>query len=271
MVASISYSGTIPEFYDRFLGPLLFQPYAMDLASRTCQGSADHVLEIACGSGLVTRQLIRKLPSWSELIASDINPDMIATAKERVKEEHIDWLVADRQDLPFRESSFDLVVCQFGFMFMPEKGRAFKEAARVLKPDGRLLFNVWDRIENNPLIDLADKTVRGFFPVDPPSFYQVPFSFYDVGTIQELLDAAGFRNTKIELVKEQSFSPTARDAATGIVDGIPVSTYIQKCNPALLDVIRNRVEKEIARLFGSNPLRAPMAAWVGDTWKYPVN
>lgn len=246
---------------------MLFEPYAEDLVSRVDPSAALHVLEIACGSGIVTQRLVKTLSPFSTLIATDLNPDMLSVARKRVPDQHLEWMAADALDLPFPDSSFDLVVCQFGFMFMPDKARAFAEVCRVLQPGGRLLFNTWDKLANNPVFDLAHSIVANFFPDNPPQFYQVPFSFYDEQLIHELLNAAGFRNSRIHLLQKESLSPSAADAARGVVEGNPILTFIQQRDASMTDLLRDEVEHALSARFGNRPMKAPMQAWVGETRK----
>jgi ubiquinone/menaquinone biosynthesis C-methylase UbiE len=265
--STTAFSGSIPDMYDRYLGPLLFEPYAQDLADLIKPGAGVNLLELACGTGRVTRLLADGLPSSSTLVASDLNPDMLLIAKQKIPGAKVDWLVADAQELPFEEASFDILFCQFGFMFVPDKARAFAEAYRVLKPGGRFLFSVWDKIENNPVFFYVHALMTSFFPENPPQFYQVPFSFHDPERLKFLLDSSGFRDAQIDLVKKKSHSPSSREAATGIVKGSPIFAFITERDPSLIDPICEKVEKEIGSRFGDKPMQAPMQAWVCQAWK----
>ncbi|HTS45139.1 MAG TPA: class I SAM-dependent methyltransferase [Puia sp.] len=268
MAASVSsFAGSVPEKYDRYLGPVLFEPYAKDIVSYIDPAKMDTVLEIACGTGRVTRYLRHLLPPAVHLVATDLNQDMLAIAKKANEGKPVEWYIADAQDLHFADRSFSMVVCQFGFMFMPDKPKAFAEAYRVLQPTGSLLFNTWDSIENNEVFYLANNIVKSYFPDNPPVFYQVTFSMHDEKEIRSLLEAAGFRNIEINPVKKDLISPTAKEMAIGIVEGNPVYGFICERDPSLVDTIRNQVEKEIASKFGEKPLRARMQAWVGRAWK----
>ncbi len=266
MASNTAFTGSVPEKYDRYLGPLLFDPYAQDLVARIDASSVHDVLEIACGTGRVTRYLQEALPN-ARLIATDLNSDMLAIAKALNHDGRVEWHIADAQDLHFDSEIADLVICQFGFMFMPDKAKAFAEAYRILKPGGRLLFNVWDELANNPLFYLANDIVNSYFPDNPPVFYQIPFSFHDRKQIRSLLEEAGFRNIEIELLQKEGVSPSAAEAATGIVQGNPVHAFIIERDPLLVDTIQNHVEKEIAAKYGGKPLKFPMQAWVCEAVK----
>jgi ubiquinone/menaquinone biosynthesis C-methylase UbiE len=263
-----SFDGSIPERYDPYLGPMLFDPYAEDIVSRLSKESTnDQVLELACGTGRVSKVLRNSLPGYAKLFCTDLNPDMLHFAKTHHPQEDIHWQVADAQDIPFPENNFDTVVCQFGFMFMPDKAKAFSEAFRVLKKGGRFYFNTWDKLANNDAFYLANEVVSSFFPNNPPVFYQIPFSLFKEEEIYALTHNAGFSETKIELIKKELCSPSAKDASMGIVEGNPIYTFINAHNSSLLEPIRSSVEKELENKFGNHPLKAPMQAWVIEAIK----
>ena len=191
------FSGSIPAAYDRYLGPILFQPYAEDLAARLQVAKNGSVLELACGTGILTRVLRTHLPSTVKLTATDLNEPMFrhAAAKFR-KDEAVQWLQADACSLPFGDRMFDAVVCQFGIMFVPDKALAAREARRVLKPGGLFLFNVWDAMEHNELGQLAHQTIASYFDKDPPAFYEVPFSYHDQDEIKACSRKLAFKRSR---------------------------------------------------------------------------
>lgn len=257
-----AFAGSIPENYDRYLGPLLFEPYAKDLLSRIDPHGINTLLEIACGTGRVTRHLRQAFPPPARLVATDLNPDMIAIGKKSIPDPTIEWQVADAQELPFEANSFDRVICQFGIMFVPDKARALSEAYRVLKPGGQLLFNVWDQMKYNEVIDVGNQIINSYFGDNPPVFYQIPFSMYDEKELESLLNAVGFKDHQIDLVKKEGISPSAADTATGMVEGNPVYLAICEKDPGLLHVIREALQQALAARFGAAPLVSPLQAWV---------
>lgn len=257
------FSGSIPAAYDRYLGPLLFQPYAEDLAARLQVEENASVLELACGTGILTRVLRTHLPSTVKLIATDLNEPMFRHAADKFGEgEAVQWLQADACSLPFADRMFDAVVCQFGIMFVPDKALAAREARRVLKPGGLFLFNVWDALEHNDVGRIAQETITSYFDKDPPTFYQVPFGYHDQDEIKRVLESAGFRDVRIEVVSKMAEVTSAQDVATGLVQGNPVSSAITERDPSLLPVITNAVADAITRRFGETNIRAPMRAIV---------
>jgi ubiquinone/menaquinone biosynthesis C-methylase UbiE len=257
------FSGSIPAAYDRYLGPILFQPYAEDLAARLQVPNDSSILELACGTGILTRVLRTRLPSTVKLTATDLNEPMFHNAMGKFeKNEGVQWQRADASSLPFPDRTFDAVVCQFGLMFVPDKMLAAREAHRVLKPGGVFLFNVWDAMEQNALGQLTHRTIVSFFEKDPPTFYQVPFSYYNQEEIKRVLTEAGFREIKIDVVPKVGYADRAQDAAKGLVHGNPVAVGIAERDASLLPVITDAVAKAITKQFGEIEIRAPMRAIV---------
>ena len=258
-----AFVGSIPENYDRYLGPCLFEDYAKDIAQRVNVPDGGSVLEIACGTGIVTSKLRNSLPASARLIATDLNEAMIAYAKHKFQSnESVEFKQADAMELPFPDASFDAVVCQFGLMFFPDKERAMSEAHRVLKPGGFYVFNVWDAIEENELPQIANDTVRTFFEQDPPTFYQVPFGLHDKAVIQKLLDGAGFKDAEMSVLAKTGVSPSAADAAKGLVEGNPVIVEINQRATSSVGSIEAAVAAAIAARCGDNPVRGRLQAIV---------
>src|SRR5438105_4692385 len=166
-----AFVGSVPELYTRYMGPMFFEPYAADLAGRLQEVVSGRLLETACGTGIVTRALAATLPATMAITATDLNQAMLDFAKLQPGGERVTWQQTDAQDLPFPDRSFDVVVCQFGVMFFPDKQQAYREALRVLKPGGRFMFSVWDRLDNNDLSLIVHRAVAEMFPDDPPMFF----------------------------------------------------------------------------------------------------
>jgi len=258
-----AFTGSIPENYDRYLGPVLFDPYAVDLVSRLNVSGDASVLEIACGTGIVTRRLRDRLGPNARLVATDLNEAMLGYAARKFSsEDAIQWKQADATDLPFADQSFDAIVCQFGLMFVPDKEKALSEAYRVLKPGGTFLFNVWDAIEYNELANIAHAIIGDFFADNPPDFYEVPFSFHDVETIQSFLSAAGFSEMEFYLLRLEAESPSAEEVARGLVHGNPVINVIRERRESRIPEIEAAVTAAVAAQCGDDPVAARMQALV---------
>jgi ubiquinone/menaquinone biosynthesis C-methylase UbiE len=261
------FSGSVPRHYDQFLGPMFFEPYAIEVSNRIDISSIHIALEIACGTGRVTRHLRNIIPSKARLIASDISPDMLDIAKEKLNLLDIEWQIIDAQELPFRDNALDLVVCCFGYMFVPDKTRAFAEAYRVLKPGGMFLFTTWDKLQNNAA-SFVYRTIAKAYLEDPlPESYNLAFSMSDEMMIRDLVHDAGFTKMSIEEVNKISFCPTAKEAAEGLVQGGAVYNEIMNRNPAWIEEIKMKVEAGLAEKFGTGPVTAPMTAIVTQAWK----
>ncbi|WP_395614064.1 class I SAM-dependent methyltransferase [Allosphingosinicella sp.] len=220
------FTGSVPALYDRCLGPMLFVPYARDIADRAAAFRPARILETAAGTGIVTEALAAALPE-AEIVATDLNQAMLDIAAARGLPARVSLQAADAQALPFVEGSFDLVVTQFGAMFFPDRVGAYAEARRVLRPGSRFLFNVWDALEHNPVSKLLGDTVAAMFPDDPPGFYRrVPFGYHDTAQIEADLRAAGFSDIAIETVSKIS-RVDARAAAVGLCEGSPMGAEIE--------------------------------------------
>lgn len=257
--AHADFTASIPEFYDRELGPVLFEPFARDLAGRV---DGPRVLEVASGTGVVTRVLRERLPKEATLVATDLNAAMLDFAQRKLAGvAGIEYRVADAQELPFPDGSFDTVVCQFGIMFVPDKDGAAREALRVLVPGGRFVLSTWDAIERNAFQRIAHETLKAIFPDDPPLFYRVPFGFAEAAAIRALLERNGFMDVTVENVKKEARAPHAYGLASGLIDGNPVSCAIEERGASLKQVVAT-LEGNLRREFGAGPLVSKLSAWV---------
>jgi ubiquinone/menaquinone biosynthesis C-methylase UbiE len=257
-----AFTGSIPAIYDTNLVPLLFEPYAADMAGRVAAGSPSSVLETAAGSGVVTRVLAPRLPARARYVVTDLNQAMLDRAISRQPpDRRIEWKQADALDLPFDDRSFDVVCCQFGAMFFPDKVRGYAEALRVLRPGGRFVFNVWDRIEHNEFADLVTTAGANAFPDDPPLFLaRTPHGYHDVGAIRSDLTEAGFARIEINTLAKRSEAASPRHAAVGLCQGSPLRTEIEARDPSKLELVTDLAEQAIAQKFGAGPVSGNIQA-----------
>jgi ubiquinone/menaquinone biosynthesis C-methylase UbiE len=256
------FAGSIPALYEQYLGPLKFEPYAEDLAARLRELARGTVLEIAAGTGIVTRALARVLPRAVRIVATDLNEGMLGVARERLRDERVEWKQADAQLLPFGDSEFQGVVCQFGIMFVPDRHAAYSEARRVLVPDGLYVFNTWGPLAANEVSLIAGETVAAMFPEAPPRFIErVPFGYHDPTVIRAELQHAGFARIEIDTVDKVSRA-TAEDAATGLCMGTPLRSEIEKRDPARLAEARDKTTEALMRRYGHAPFDCAMRAYV---------
>lgn len=261
MSTSAAFSGSIPTAYDAHLGPYLFEPYAADLAARLPAGDDVQVLEIACGTGIVTKRLRDVLPASATLVATDLNQAMIDYAQTSVAAPGIDWAQADAQALPYEDESFDVVVCQFGFMFLPDKVQGFREARRVLRPGGVLLANVWHARETMPAIAAIGASLATQFPEDTPRFLDTPYGYSDKDRIHGDLTAAGFEDVELDDVRVDGVSASAEDVAAGFARGSPLTHELGE-RGADLDAVVGTLTEALIPVGGDRPFRAPLVATV---------
>jgi ubiquinone/menaquinone biosynthesis C-methylase UbiE len=258
-----AFAGSIPERYDAYLGPLLFEPYAIDLISRLTIAPGDAVLELACGTGILTRHLAAGLPLGASLTATDLNQPMLAIAERKIDPvEPVTWQIADACRLPFDDDWFDTVVCQFGLMFFADKRAALREVRRLLHPDGAFIFSVWDSLESNPLGRIAQHVMSGFFASDPPNFYEVACGMHDSRVTTRLVEDAGFKDVQHTTVARDGHAPSPHHAATGLITGNPVLQVIEERATAPVAVVIAALADRLAREFGPGPLTIPMRAHI---------
>jgi len=258
------FAGSIPRLYEDYFVPLIFAPYATDLAGRVASRTPARVLELAAGTGVVTRALAAQLPAATEIVATDLNPGMLETAQQVGTSRPVQWQQADAMQLPFADGEFDVVVCQFGVMFFPDKAHAFGEARRVLRPGGAFVFNAWDRIEDNEFADVVTSALATMFPADPPRFMaRTPHGYHDRATIERDLRAGGFdKPARIETVAARSRAATARHPAIAYCQGSPLRSEIEARDAARLGEATDLATAAIERRFGAGPVDARIQAHV---------
>lgn len=258
--ATIRFAGAIPELYDRHLGPVLFEPYAVDLAARL-PAHATKVLEVAAGTGRVTRHLLARIPATGRLVATDLNDAMIARGARSVVDPRLSWQVADAQQLPVDDATFDAVVCQFGLMFVPDLARALREMRRALGLGGVVLLNAWDALARNPASAVLHQLAVAALPANPPLFMSMPFSLHDRDALVARVREAGFTRVEADTVARDGIAASAADLARGFVRGNPL--FNQLVDRALdIDALEREVTEALAARFGAAPCVTPMSAHV---------
>ncbi|PSH02685.1 MAG: SAM-dependent methyltransferase [Acidobacteria bacterium] len=258
------FAGSVPVFYDTDLVPLIFEPYATDLVNRLQIRTLSRVLELAAGTGVLTRALASALPREVSITATDLNEAMLERAALVGTERPVEWRQADAMQLPFGDATFDAVLCQFGVMFFPDKCKAFSEVRRVLRPGGAFVFSVWDRIEENEISETVTAALASVYPEDPPKFLvETPYGYYDRQVIQRDLASAGFgASPKFDTVAARS-RPTSADAvATAYCLGTPLQKWIETRNRIRLDEASAVVAAAIAKRFGNGQVDGKTQAHV---------
>jgi len=258
------FAGSIPKLYDTHMVPLIFEPYANDLAQRLSARRVSRVLEVAAGTGVVTRALAAALPREVAIVATDLNQAMLDYAAGVGTPRAVEWRQADAMQLPFADGAFDAVVCQFGVMFFPDKSKAFAETRRVLRPGGVFIFNVWDRIEENEFADTVTSALAAVFPNDPPRFMaRTPHGYHDSRAIERDLARGGFgAAARIETVAARSRAASARVAAIAYCQGTPLRNEIEARDAARLGEATDAAEAAIGKRFGRGAVDGKVQAHI---------
>jgi ubiquinone/menaquinone biosynthesis C-methylase UbiE len=258
----LRFAGNVPSNYDRLMVPVIFRPYAEELARRAQEFVPNKVLETAAGTGAVTEALAEALPG-ARIVATDLNQPMLDVAAQRVRAGSVEFVAADAQDLPFDDGTFDLVVCQFGAMFFPDRVRGHAEAHRVLRDGGHYLLAIWDRIELNPVSNASQEALIELFPDNPPLFLREgPFSYADAAEIERDLRAAGFADIQVDTVEKRSRASSAHAGAEALCFGTPMGVEVEDRAPGSLDRTFAIVERKLRTMEGPGGLDAPMSAHI---------
>ncbi|WP_112324384.1 class I SAM-dependent methyltransferase [Oceanibium sediminis] len=253
--------GDIPEHYDVGLGPNLFLDFAEELSRACCDGTPTNVLELAAGTGIVSRKLRDRLPPEVSLLVTDLNAPMLAVAQSKFAEgEAVDFAVADAMDLTFDDATFDLLVCQFGVMFFPDKPTAFREAARILKPGGRFVFNVFSAMQENPYSQIAYAVPAQFFPGEPPGFYKVPFHYGNPEKVREDLKNAGWQKVTHKTIRLKKKITNPEGFARGLVFGNPLIDEIRSRRGVDPEAVTAAVLRALTVTFGPTDMVMPLEA-----------
>jgi ubiquinone/menaquinone biosynthesis C-methylase UbiE len=258
------FTGSIATIYDRYLVPLIFEQYARDMAERAASLAPDSILEIASGSGVVTRAVAEVLRSDTRYVATDLNPPMLEqAAKAQSDPERIEWQPADALHLPFGDETFDLALCQFGVMFFPDRVRAYSETRRVLRSGGAFVFSMWDRIEENDFAQVVTQSLAATFPRDPPDFLaRVPHGHYDIDLFRTELRTAGFTDVTIESLEAISSAENAMIPAVAYCQGTPLRNEIETQTTSTLEEATEQASNAIAERFGEGSVEGRIRAFV---------
>lgn len=256
--------GGMPAIYEKLFVPMLFEPYAREMVERIAMSAPRAVLEIAAGTGVLTRAMASRLGAEARITATDLNQPMLdmAIAKQSA-DDRVTWKQADGLALPFANHVFDVVCCQFGVMFFPDKITGYREARRVLKPTGRYLFNVWDAIENNAFVTTVTRALADMFPDDPPRFMErTPHGYHDLSAITADVRAAGFSSVQTETIERVSRAGSALDAATAYCQGNPLAAEIEARAPGKLREVTETVAQALRRRFGDGAIEGSIRAHI---------
>lgn len=258
------FAGAIPDLYDRYMVPMLFDPYAADMAARVAALRPGAVLETAAGSGAVTRALAPRLGQGVRYVVTDLSAQMLQRAQtQQPPDGRIEWGVADALKLDHADASFDVVLCQFGVMLFPDRVKGFAEARRVLKPGAPYIFSVWGALDRNDIPAAMWQAVQEFYPDDPPDFFpRLPHGYHDPARITADLRAAGFAQVDVETLTLPSHAPSARQAAVALCQGTPFRTEVEARDATRLEELTAHVEAALRRRFGEGAISGQIEALV---------
>ncbi len=258
---AFKFTGRDAEYYDDLLGPILFEPYGRYLASRIETGNLGSVLEIAAGTGRVTRHIRKVLPPTVKLTATDISDDMLSIAKRALIDEEVSFRIEDAQNLSFEDNSFDLVICQFGMMFLPDRNKGFREIYRVLKSGGKLMCFTWDDTMNMPLFKtIINEQIIPIFSGEDTNRFFVPFSMHDPAVLMNHLVNAGFRSPRVEYVKLNTIAPNAENVVNALFRKHMLGKEVAAKDSELFEPLASKIEKELITQFGDSALEFELSA-----------
>lgn len=259
---SFKFSGEAATNYDRYLGPMMFEPFAVELVAKIDTSNVFSVLELACGTGRVTRNLRNHFDPEVKLTATDFNADMMHVAQEKLAGQPIEFSIADAQDLPFPENSFDLVVCQFGLMFLKDKQKGLREAMRVLKPGGRFIFSSWDKLDNLPLLKMIFKDfVIAYFKDEDPTRFLLPFSLHDTAMLKTWMEEANFQSVEVTRSALICHTPSVSEIVNGYFVKHSLGAEVFDKDPAAFHQMTANIEQEVSRQFGDKNINFELSAF----------
>jgi len=258
MSTAAAFTGDIPKIYDSHLGPVLFEYYGQHLAQKLAALHPNHVLKVACGTGIDTRATKTAIPN-ARVVATDLNPDMLKVAEAKFLPGEVEFKVVDCQELPFPDASFDAVACQFGIMFVPDKDKALQEAMRVLQPGGILVCSVWEGLEANPASNVTEQLIQDTCHTDPPRFLHTPYGFFDRIELKSLFERNGFVNVELEDVKTEVPFDAAR-FAHGVVFGTPAFAQLNEHPEVELGSFTTELSKRMEEFSKTTGGKAPLHA-----------
>ena len=261
---AFTFSGEAAKNYDQYLGPFLFEPSALMLSALVPEHFKGKVLELAAGTGRLTQHLVRRLANPEQLFVTDLNPDMLAIAKEKLDHGGLQFQAEDMHQLSFEDQSFDLVICQYGVMFPPDKAQVFREMQRVLKPGGQLIFSTWDSTREIPFLHLLfDEILLPFFQTPDKTKYVVPFHMHNPQQLIELMVQAGFQNPTVEKIDLMGTAPSPAELVQGFIHKHQMGQEIREQDPDAEERIAKTLEVEIGRRFGEGPVTCQLRCLVG--------
>jgi ubiquinone/menaquinone biosynthesis C-methylase UbiE len=258
----------LAESYERFMVPSLFAPWATYLIQRANPKLGERALDIACGTGIVARNVATRVGLQGIVIGLDVNPDMIDTARAAAERDHlaIEWHTSSAEQLPFPDENFDLILCQFGLMFFRERHAALKEMHRVLRKDGRLVLSVWQGLDRHPFYETLHEVSLRYFG---KSSVQAVFSLGDADELRKLLTDSGFRQIKIEPMSLTAHFPQPEEFLAWEIDINPAEAPAlqpldKEAQQAIMAAARQDMQSPLEEIMQENHVVLPFHAHIAQ-------
>jgi SAM-dependent methyltransferase len=252
------------ETYERFFGPAMFEPLAGVLVERAAPRPGERVLDVACGTGIVTRRLPLLVGESGRVVGLDLSPEMLAVARSQPSRDGapVDWIEGDAQALPLEDGTFDLVVCQQGLQFVPDRAAAAREMRRVLGEDGRAVVAVWQGLDRHPMFRALIEAEAEHLGL-PVERLATPFSLGDADRLRALFDGAGFAAVDVSTADISArFAPADRFIRLTVRAAAAVMPELAEGGPEAMEelarAVTGAVEPEAGRYREGDALVFPM-------------
>ena len=253
--------GTAAELYQRYLVPLITALWAADLVERSALRPGERVLDVACGTGVVARLAAERMGT-GRVVGLDLNTSMLAVARTVAQNggPKIEWREASVLHMPFPDGIFDVILCQLGLQFFPDRVRALAEMFRVLTPGGRLALSVFTAIERTPVAHaLADALDRHIEP-DASSIKRSEHALSDGRLLENLVSAAGFSHVTVTSVTQMIRFPSPRDYVRLQLSATPQARMVAGMNASRRDALIDAITGDLVRSLRGNATGAELVS-----------
>lgn len=256
------------EMYEHYFVPAMFLPWATILLRHAAPQSRERVLDVACGTGIVARQAAPLVGADGQVVALDMNPAMLAVARALPAPSGatINWQEGNAMAMPFPDGAFDVVLCQHGLQFVPDRAGAVREMRRVLAPGGRVLVIVLQALAQHPVFEALMESVARHLSL-PVSAVMTPFALCDADELRTLFTAEGFK--KVDILPESTtvrFPEPGRFVPLAVISSaaaVPAFAQLEApARAALLETVRGEIEPTIRRYRDADVVTFPMFAHI---------
>jgi SAM-dependent methyltransferase len=255
-------AGTAAEAYQRELVPTVFGPWAPRVLELAALRPGMRVLDVACGTGVVARLAAEAVGAAGRVAALDVNPGMlvVAAALKPTGGAEIEWVEASAQALPFAEASFDVVCCQLGLQFFPDRAGALREMARVVEPGGLVVLMVWRTIERAPGFAALAAALGRTISAEAEALMRAPFVLGAPGELSGLLRLAGLRDVEIRPEAGEVRFASAAAFVASYVHGSPLAALVAAAPATAHDALVREVERSLDAFIHDGSLCFPIEA-----------